>query len=351
MNKHFYTAAFIAVLGTHFSISPAHACDVCALGLGDRSGSLTAHETQIRLDEQLLVLKDLELGDRRIDNSAKERMTTSISHLVFAYGLTSKVKFEATLPILSRHYRRLNGETTRSASDSGIGDVTLKAEAIVFDTGACEASTRLSLFGGIKIPTGDSRRLLSDHHDELLETDSNTEMTEEHHDEEGHMHGLSRHSEDTGHDDMLPSAIHEHDLAFGSGSFDFPVGFRLQQLFGKWGLGIDSQYLIKTSGRADYRFGNDWVYSGWAGRQLSLENGNSLWLAAHLTGERKDSDRRSGAEEDATQFATMYVGPSLSFASPVVDASFALDIPVKTETEGLQLVPETRVRFSLGYRF
>ncbi len=351
MKKYISSAALIVALLLPQINSLAYACDVCALGLGDRSGSLSPHETQIRLDQQLLVLKDLELGDSRIENSAKERMTTSMSHLVFAYGLTSKVKFEATLPVLSRHYRRLNGEDTRSASDSGIGDVTLKGEAIVYDTGKCESSTRISLFGGIKIPTGESRRLLSDHHEEQLETTPDADMPEEHHEEEVHMHSFARHSEHSGDETSTPSAIHAHDLAFGSGSFDFPIGFRIKQLFGKWGMGIDSQYLIKTSGRADYRFGNDWVYSGWAGRQFSLAEDDSLWLAAHLTGERKDSDRRSGAEEDATQFTNLFVGPSLSFASSVIDASFALDIPVQTETEGLQLIPETRVRFSLGYRF
>lgn len=345
-------------MGLSLVPSSALACDVCALALGNKNSSLKPHQTELRLDQQILVMKKTELGNSYVENEQRERLTSSLSHFVFAYGLSEKLTFEASVPLVSRHYRRIAGEGTRTASDSGLGDISFKGEARLLNRKLAGGTATLFASAGIKIPTGDADRLTAPHHSESELEESELENDSDHHaaseaehdSDEAHQHEneMLRHA---GEDHSVPSAIHEHDLAFGTGSFDFPLAVRLQQTWGTWGLGADAQYMVRTSGESDYRYGNDLLYSIWAGYQFTIATSQALWLAVHLSGEHKESDRQAGAEEDASEFRNLYVGPSMALNAANLNTSLSVDIPVSTETEGYQLVPETRVRFSLGFRF
>jgi hypothetical protein len=340
-------------MGLSLAPSFAVACDVCALALGNKNSSLKPHQTELRLDQQILVMKKTELGNSYVKNEQRERLTSSLSHFVFAYGLSEKLTFEASVPLVSRHYRRIAGEGTRTASDSGLGDISFKGEAKLLNRKFAGGTATLFTSAGIKIPTGDEGRLTATHHSESEsenDSDHHAAPEAEHDSEEAHQHEIAmlRHA---GEDHSVLTAVHEHDLALGTGSFDFPLAVRLQQTWGTWGLGADAQYMIRTSGESDYRYGNDLLYSLWAGHQFTLATSQVMWLALHLSGEHKESDRQAGAEEDASEFRNLYVGPSMALNAASLNASLNVDIPVSTETEGYQLVPETRVRFSLGFRF
>ena len=191
----------------------------------------------------------------------------------------------------------------------------------------------LSLFGGVKFPTGNSDRLGEEldegHHSAGGDADGGEVqergVTEEHaHDGEGDVQRVARHVHD-GIDDEedAASGIHGHDLALGSVSYDGIVGRRLFASWQRAFLSGTVQYTTTTAGDFDYAYANGLTWSGGPGIYPWLGDDSTLGLMAVLSGQAKGNDEVDGVTLDDTAITSLFVGPGLLFTwiSPEISPS------------------------------
>jgi hypothetical protein len=181
------------------------------------------------------------------------------------------------------------------------------------------------LLGGVKLGTGSSDRL-------------SEELEEDH-------HGLK-------HDDAIPSGVHGHDLALGSGATDFLIGSSLHGRQDRWIYGGEWQYTLRNEGDYDYQVGNDLQWTLGAGRYLVLDDERSIALQWVLTGEHKRYDELAGERMGDTRQRTLAAGPRLAVT---LGARYALELqaefPLEQNVSEVQITQGWRVRGAVVARF
>lgn len=345
-------AAVLALVAST-SAAPAEACDVCAV--------YTATELRegrtgfaIGVAEQFSRFGTLRDGGDEVANPFDEKIDSSITQLVFGYAPLPDLLFQVNVPILSRHYRRVEDGLVETGSESGLGDLSLLAQYAVWSTQTEESVVRFTVLGGIKLPTGDSDRLGDEleHHEEAGPEDA-------HGAEEAHA--LSRRAltlgqsvrfHDGEHHEEIRSGVHGHDLALGSGSIDGIVGARVFASRDRAFLAAQVQYAIRSEGDFDYEYADDLTWSGGPGYFLRLEHDWTLGLQGVLSGETKSKDEQKGERLDDSAITALYAGPGLLFTwGSSLGLEIAGDLPVIQSNTSLQIVPDYRIRGGASWRF
>jgi hypothetical protein len=112
------------------------------------------------------------------------------------------------------------------------------------------------------------------------------------------------------------------------------------------------QYAIRGPGRHDYDFANDLVWSGGLGVFLIDRATHRVAVEFVCAGETKGEDKFRGRRSDDTSATNVYLGPkiSASFRNRFT-AEVALDIPVRQENSGIQIMPDYRLHAAIGWTF
>ena len=297
--------------------APAFACDLCAIYIGtEQRESRTGLFGGIA--EQYTDYETWQRGGERVPNPAGERLHSFITQVVAGYSFTPRVALQINAPVIVREFRRQEARGIVDGDESGLGDLSLLGSWAAYIGVTENTITRLTLLGGLKLPSGNSRRLK----EELRESDE------------------------------VESGIHGHDLALGSGSVDGIVG---AQLFSSWRrlfLTGAVQYLLRTEGDFQYRFANDLIWSGGPGEFVVLTHRYTVGIQAELTGESKGNDTLAGARATDTAITALYFGPDVRFTwGTSLGASLAVDLPVLQKNSALQIVPNFRLRSGVTWRF
>jgi hypothetical protein len=168
-------------------------------------------------------------------------------------------------------------------SESGWGDATVTAAVNLFKNSSANASF-IDAYAGVKMPTGDSDRLAE-------------EQESVHHGGAQHAmhrrarHGAERHGEVAPKDQPMMHDAHAagHHLALGSGSWDFLTGITMRHHLGAWRFRAEVQYVIRTEGDYDYRYGNELFARG--GIYRAIQFGESdLRLGVSMSAEHRDAN-------------------------------------------------------------
>ncbi len=299
--------------------SAASACDLCSV-----YASLQAKDSAKGWFgggfEQFTHFGTLRDDGDRVANPLDQHVDSSITQLFAGYQFNDALGVQANVPYIRRAFRRPEGDTVRNGTEAGLGDAVLLAHwrpvfAIRVDT-----VFALTLLGGVKLPTGSSDRIAEEF-------------------DEG--------SEEGG----LPSAVHGHDLALGSGSVDGIVGVSAFLDHKRLVANASVQYSIRTKGDFDYRYANDLSWSFAPGYYLDLEHENTLAAAVVLSGERKGQDTLAGGRTDDTAISAVYLGPQLSYSrGSKLYAEAGADFPLRQNNAALQAVPDYRLRLALTWR-
>jgi len=317
------------------------ACDLCALYSSIESQEQIAGTFRLGLSEQFTGYNRLQLDGDHVENELHQNLSSSITQLIAQYDITNRISLQGSLPYIVRRYKRAEDGALEKGTENGIGDLSLITKATPYEYRGTDSSFIWQVLGGVKFPTGDSNRLKE-------------ESAEDHHHSEERQnkilslaHGAEEHeSEET------LSAIHGHDLALGSGSFDFPIGTGLLFLYGKNLIGGDVQYVIRTEGQHNYRYDNDLLWNANLGRYLYLGHEGSVAAKLNLSGEYKGRDEANGESQDDTKISSLFLGPLLSLiVGDSLSAELGVDFPVVIDNSGLQAVASYRVRGALVYRF
>lgn len=321
--------------------APAAACDVCAVytATEQRQGRTGPY---VGVAEQLTNFTTLQRDGEEMANVDDERLLSSITQILLGYNVTPRFGVQLNLPIISRTFRRVEDGGIVHDDETGFGDLSLLGTANAFSRVGDETVFRLTLLGGLKLPSGDSSRL-------------GEELEEGHHHASGVVikHGPSEPGEPAETPGgALESGIHGHDLALGSGSVDGLIG---AQVFWSWRrlfATLGAQYAIRTEGDFDYRYANDLTWTGGPGVMALLEHNYSLGLQAVVTGETKGKDELDGVPADDTGITALYAGPEVTFTwGSSLGADLVLDVPVVQHNTALQIVADYRVRAGFTWHF
>jgi len=317
------------------SVGVALACDICATPLVSDVG---AGSTSVSFFEQY---SDYETGSK-----GESAFTSSTSQLSVHRRLHERWAVQVGLPWVDHE---LGDE-----SESGLGDaiaLVLYRPVLVKEEGR---RVQLDLYGGVKMPTGDTDPLKEDRDAALAEQVAAVE------DSHGHEHGAgvrvaghdhdAEEAEEAGRDHAAHA--NGHHLSLGSGSWDRIVGVQgLWQQGRALGTG-EFQYTLRTEGDYDFQYGDEWV--GRLGAYwMALESASgSLAVGAEGSVESMDENEVLGVEQEGSSKDVAYVGPSLQGAlRDRLSGTLAWDIPVDGENEGVHGAADTRVRASLSLTF
>lgn len=316
---------------------PAWACDSCALYHSLEQRVPKDGTLHLSLTEQFTEYGKLQNNGSKVDNTAHQRLSSSHTIAAASYDLDDRLSFEAILPYINRRYTSAEGQDVTRGTVAGIGDLTLLGLYVPYRWMEQDSNFIVQLFGGLKVPTGDAGELSPGEH-----ADEHEEEGEEH---EEHSHMLR-------HDGETHSAIHGHDLALGSGSWDFPIGAALFYRSGRFFAEAATEYLFRTKGSYDYHYGNELQWRTGPAYYVFLHHDTSVALKLNVGGQYKPKDTIDGENDDSTSINAVYWGPELNASiGENLGAFVAYDRPWEIENSGLQAVMSYRLRAGLRYRF
>ena len=298
------------------------ACDLCAIYSTTRAQGETGKGPFAGLAEQFTHFGTVQVDGEEVPNEADQHFESSISQVFAGYNFNDRVGLQFSLPVVYRSFKRPDGMGgIDRGNESGLGDVSLLGNLVVYSHRKKRSTVLLNLLGGVKFPTGSTSRMK----EEFAEVE----------------------------DPVGPvSGIHGHDLTLGSGSFDGILGATVYLRSGRFFLDSVVQYAIRSEGDFDYRFADDLTWAGGPGVLLVLREGFSLSLQAVVSGEHKGLDTFQGAEAEDTGVTAVYLGPQLNLTfSDKLGARVGADLPVSIDNTALQTVPDYRIRGGVTWRF
>jgi hypothetical protein len=344
---HILVASGLALLLCAALPAASRACDLCAIytavvGHAARPGF------EVGVAEQYTDFDTRQEDSAEVPNPG-EYLRSSITQVFAGYNLNRWVGFQLGLPIIARNFRRLEGGVLEHDDESGIGDMPLLVNVRPFTYVTTTTVVRLSLFGGLELPTGSTDRLreeAEETQDEAHRAGAAVGVTRA-----GAGFARGRHAAHTG-DGGTASAIHGHDLALGSGSVDGIIGGGAFASRGRLFLSAHFQYLLRTEGAFDYQYANDLTWSGGPGAFVLLDDRYSIGLQAVVGGETKGKDEHENEPVGDTGLTTVYMGPRLlgTWGSSLY-ADVAGELPLVQHNTGLQMLPDFRVRGGISWRF
>lgn len=324
----FAVAAFVLL-----SSGVAQACDFCSLFSSLEQRQPKGDSFHIGLTEQFSEAGKLQDNGAKVANEMHQRLVSSQTFISAGYDFTDRLSLDLTLPYINRRFTRVEGESVAHGTEAGIGDITTSIGYLPYRSVEGAEIRILKLSAGVKLPTGDSDRLAE-------------ELSEEH----MHENALLRHGDEE--HEML-SAVHGHDLALGSGSFDFPLGAAGLWQSGRAIFESEAEYVLRTPGDHSYRYANDLRWRVSPGYYAMMNHSSALALKVNLGGEYKPMDKGQGGEKQGdTSINTLWWGPEVSYTSSGALGVFAAyDIPLNIENSGVQAVMSYRLRVGMNYRF
>jgi hypothetical protein len=338
----------VALIGT----APlAQGCDLCGCytpqveaiapaqeAAGEHGGWLD--HSYFAIAEQFTHFGTVQLEGRQVPNPSEQFLDSSITQLVAGYSFTSRFALQINVPLIYRSFERPEGFAVDRGTESGLGDVSLLAKLVVFhhESGgarrvvfddpknprmeaiAPDFTISALLLGGAKFPTGDSSRIK----EEFNETE---------------VPGAPQ------------SGIHGHDLTLGTASYDAILGGQTSLRYRSFFFEADGQFMLRGDGLHQYHFANDLSWSGGPGYYLIRKPSVVVGVQCVCSGEHKGVDRFQGKAAEDTGITSVFLGPRVTASIGKVSGEIAAEFPLSIDNTALQVVPDYRLRASIGARF
>jgi hypothetical protein len=339
-----------------FAPPAARACDLCAIYT---SVEVSESKTGLRLGvaEQFTRFGTLQSGGEKVPNPFDEHLNSSITQVLLGYNFTDRLGLQLNLPIISRTFRRVTTLSIDNDDETGPGDLSLVGTVNAYSTYTENSLFRVSLLGGLELPSGDTERLSEEVEHDHGEGDPSLGFFPTIPPPSGTAAAprfRARHETGPG---GVQSGIHGHDLALGSGSVDGIVGGQIFASWRKLFFNAAVQYLIRTEGDFDYEYADDLIWSSGIGAFVSMghdlgRRDYTLGARAVVSGESKGKDTLDGDDVDDTAITSMFVGPGITCTwGDSLSADVTGELPVLLNNSSLQIVPDYRIRGGITWRF
>lgn len=330
----------VALLAAHTLIfassESVRACDVCAVYTIEELGELR-HGPRIAVAEQYTRFATTMKNGTTVPNPANEFLNSSITQVVGGWRFTDWLDAQISIPVIHRSWRRVFDGGVEEESRTGLGDVAAVTRIRALSAQSERGLLRLSGFGGLTFPSGDSSFLAPEKEEGPAEE----------------MLGYPAHAGTEHSPQHSPSsAVHGHDLAFGTGSVNGLIG---AEAFGTWDrfLGTGNvQYTIYSEGSYQYRFANELSFAAGLGYYLWLENDLALALQGVVSGDTKGKDEQAGTSVEDTALTYLYAGPRLLVrVGSKGGVELQGEIPFVRNETSLQIAPNWRIQAALSWKF
>ncbi|MBI3881219.1 MAG: hypothetical protein HY301_14290 [Verrucomicrobia bacterium] len=316
----------------------ARACELCAIYSADNARPDAGRGWVATVSEQFTQHHTLQFAGREVHVADPDYLDESMTHLVAGYNFSGRFGLSLNTPFVHRDYKRSAFHppftfVREAGTVSGLGDASLVARFSALRHVEMESAAVLNLLAGVKFPTGDTQHIRNEVaasrvYDTFFPP--------------GH----------TAHDINSFSAVHEHMLSPGSGSFDGVFGATLATRWRRCFFNAQFQYYLRTPGEAGFEFGDEVLISGGPGAYLLLRDACTLSLAFNGYYESETRVRIDGRPSDHTGMTAWYVGPQLTLT---LGEHFSLnagaDLPLHVGNYGFQAVPDWRAHGGLSWRF
>jgi len=324
----FYGLICLALLAAR----AAAGCDLCGVYMATAAKESRAGFF-VGAYEQYESYSTLQFDSKSVDNVAAQSFERSLTQLVGGYRFNDRFSLQVDVPLIDEWYRRILGTSIQTGTTSGLGDLALLGDFLVWQRGTMDNDITVHLLGGLKFPTGSTSW--------LAEGSAGTSTNGS----GGHIHALPRPADPN-------SAVHGHELTLGSGSYDGIVGGSVNGRWNRVFAAARAQYAIRTIGDYYYQFANDLTWSGGPGYYFWLGRNGTFSAQVNLSGENKPEDTFRIYKVVNTGFTTVFVGPEFWFTwKENFSAAVGVDVPVIEDNTALQLVPDYRLRFAASWRF
>ena len=323
-NKSILLTTFTATLFA----SRLAACDFCACDLPSLAFD-TGKGFHFRVSEQFTHFGTLQQDNHTIPNPAGEYLDSSVTQFIIGYDFSRALGVQLNVPLVNRSFQRWRNGALDRGSLTGVGDVSVLAHWAPVHIVRSDFLVGVRFFAGLSLPTGDSRRVL----------------------EEG-MEAGEGGGEGEAEAAPMPSGIHGHDLALGSGSvsgiFGMDAHIRWKRIFLTAGL----EATVRTKGAHGYTYADEIGFHGSLGAVLVDGDDFNLSLAAMCNGASKGQDVFNGVRATDTSATVVYLGPEVAANwGKRYHAEAGVQFPVLRENSGVQIVPDWRVTATFGLRF
>ncbi len=327
------------------STAPVIACDLCGCYtprlevVPEKSFGFYA-----AVSEQFTHFGTNRVDGDKVGNPTGQYLDSSNTQIVLGTTfLDNRFGLQVNVPLIYRSYKRPEGFDIERGHESGVGDVSVLLNFVVFrkdalfhgsdgglskdgktalpaERGEPDFSATLNVVAGLKFPTGDASRIKEEFSEEEIEG-------------------------------APESGIHGHDLALGTGSYDGVFGAQLALRYKALFFQADVQYTWRGQGRYSYRYANDFSWDGGPGVYLIRNPRGSLALQAVVSGETKGTDTFLGEPAEDTGITSLYVGPRIVASFGRVQGEVGVDFPTIMNTTAFQTTPDYRIRAGLSIHF
>ena len=322
-------------------VRPASACDMCSVYASMTAQGVGGKGFFAGVVEQYIHEGTLQNSGQEVANTTGQYLNDSVTTIYGGYHLNSRLDLQFNIPVIYRCYERPVGNTIQTASESGVGDVSLVGNFALLQKVDKDFSFTWNLLAGVKFPTGDSSRL----------------------NDPEYLSGGGSHSFHAALASSSPGAttsavqatnsgVWSHQLALGSGSLDGVVGTSISTRWQHILFNAGMQYSLTTEGDYSHQYANDLTWNGGPGNYFLMKDDYTLALQAICSGDDRGDDTYSGVADGHSALTIVYLGPQISFTwTDKLSALLAVDLPVSTDNSGLQTVPDYKVRASLRWNF
>lgn len=309
----------------------ASACDFCGSELP--LISLQAHKGWYTgVAEQATRLGTLQSNGQAISDPDHQYLHSSNTQIFVGYDFGRAFGVQVNVPLIHRSFRRAEGDGVQKGTVSGFGDVSVLAHWAPLRIERSDFLFTGRIGVGIQFPTGDS--------DQVLE-----EGEEHEHGEEGEEHGHEG-------GESVPSGVHGHDLALGTGSVNGIFGADIHVQWKRVFLDAGLQFALRGQGRNDYDFANELGWYARIGVVAFEKNDLSFAIKARFSGDTKGEDTFRGVRSDDTAATVVYVGPEVVATwRDRVSVDVGVAFPIYRDNAGVQVVPDIRVQAALTIQF
>jgi hypothetical protein len=331
------SAALLAAL----CAPPLRACDMCSVysAMQAQSGGTKGFFSGVV--EQYTYSGTLQNNGQEVANTYGQYLSDSVTTVFAGYQLNESLDLQFNVPLIYRSYQRPVGSVIQTGTESGLGDASLIGNFTAYRKIEKDFSINWSVLAGVKFPTGDTSRL----------GDAEYHST-------GGSHGFHAATGSSGATatttavQATNNGVWSHSLALGSGSLDGVVGTSVSARWKRAFFNAGVQYSVNTEGDYSHQYANDLTWQGGPGFYFALKEDYTLSLQAVVSGDNRGDDTFSGVPDGHSAETIVYLGPQISFTwREKLSVLAAVDLPVSIANDGLQVVPDYKVRAAIRWNF
>jgi hypothetical protein len=290
----------------------AQECDECVVASYLQSGLTPRADQHAAFQFNYRYRHEAYTGSEKNTDVPDEKVADSNFNLFYSARVLEPLFLDVNLPFTSKAYTQRPDNTYDSDRETALGDMsvllTLQTYAEADEVGIVDWRVR----AGAKLPTGDSDKLNSYSPAQTLNNGG--------------------------------SNVYSYDHTIGSGSFDWIVGSSLFLKEDRFLGFADAQYIGRTTGENDFRFG-DKVSVHVTPGYLFFERGKNTFAflvdSSYIFIAEGDFDGRTVPNTGESSF---YLGPSiLANFNDIVSGYVGVSLPLYHDMTGTQLATDYQI--------